>query len=232
MSVLQRKGKGGYSGLKKWFILNGNQGSGKDAFKTALSKYAKVKSISTVDIPKEIAKSLGWDGVKRDNDRNMLSDLKDWWTKYFDGSFKYVERELNNFLYGEKDSDVEIFTVDSREPEEIERLVRVLCFETILIERDSANHTASNHADSNVHEYKNYDYVIYNNGTLEDLDNLAKTFVENIVKGEPNVDCGDVSDVESDYDYVIYDNGTLEDLDTLAKTFVESICKSQGDNIN
>ena len=198
MSVLQRKSKGGYSGLKKWFILNGNQGSGKDAFKTALSKYAKVKSISTVDVPKEIAKTLGWDGVKRDSDRNMLSDLKDWWTKYFDGSFKYVERELNNFLYGEKDSDVEIFTVDSREPEEIERLVRVLCFETILIERDSANHTASNHADSNVHEYKNYDYVIYNNGTLEDLDNLAKTFVESICKSQGDNTNQEIYDTEEE----------------------------------
>ena len=200
MSVLQRKSKGGYSGLKKWFILNGNQGSGKDAFKKALSKYAKVKSISTVDVPKEIAKALGWDGVKRDSDRNMLSDLKDWWTKYFDGSFKYVERELNNFLYGEKDSDVEIFTVDSREPEEIERLVRVLCFETILVERDSANHTASNHADSNVHEYKDYDYVIYNNGTLEDLDVLAKTFVENICKSQNNDTNQEIYDMEGNND--------------------------------
>ena len=182
--------------MKKWFILNGNQGSGKDTFKQALSKYAKVKSISTVDVPKEIAKSLGWDGVKRDSDRNMLSDLKDWWTKYFDGSFKYVERELNNFLYGEKDSDVEIFTVDSREPEEIERLVRILCFETILVERDSASHTASNHADSNVHEYKNYDYVIYNNGTLEDLDNLAKTFVESICKSQGDNTNQEVYDTE------------------------------------
>ena len=182
--------------MKKWFILNGNQGSGKDAFKKALSKYAKVKSISTVDVPKQIATALGWDGVKRDSDRNMLSDLKDWWTKYFDGSFKYVERELNNFLYGERDSDVEILTVDSREPEEIERLVRVLCFETILVERDSANHTASNHADSNVHEYKDYDYVIYNNGTLEDLDALAKTFVENICKSQGDNTKREIYDTE------------------------------------
>lgn len=182
--------------MKSWFILNGNQGSGKDAFKQALSKYAKVKSISTVDVPKEIAKSLGWDGVKRDSDRNMLSDLKDWWTKYFDGSFKYVERELNNFLYSERDSDVEIFTVDSREPEEIKRLVRILCFETILVERDSASHTASNHADSNVHEYKNYDYVIHNDGTLEDLDDLAYAFVEYICKNQGNNTNQEIYDTE------------------------------------
>lgn len=177
MSVLQRKGKGGYSGLKKWFILNGNQGSGKDAFKEALSKHARVLSISTVDTPKMIAARLGWNGEKTDENRNMLSDLKDWWTKYFDGSYRYVASWWSYFL---DDDSLDILTVDSREPEEIERFVKNLDFETILVERDSANHTASNHADSNVHEYNNYDYVIYNNGTLEDLDNLAKAFVENI----------------------------------------------------
>lgn len=177
MSVLQRKGKGGYSGLKKWFILNGNQGSGKDAFKEALSKHARVLSISTVDTPKMIAKCLGWNGEKTDENRNALSDLKDWWTKYFDGSYKYVESWFSYFL---EDDSLDILTVDSREPEEIERFVNNFAFETILVERDSANHTASNHADSNVHEYDNYDYVIYNNGTLEDLDNLAKAFVEKI----------------------------------------------------
>lgn len=183
MSVLQRKGKGGYSGLKKWFILNGNQGSGKDAFKEALSKHARVLSISTVDTPKMIAKELGWNGEKTDENRNMLSDLKDWWTKYFDGSYEYVTDWLAYFLSGD---DFDILTVDSREPEEIERLVNNFDFETILVERDSANHTASNHADSNVHEYDNYDYVIYNNGTLEDLDDLAKAFVENICNSQNN----------------------------------------------
>lgn len=177
MSVLQRKGKGGYSGLKKWFILNGNQGSGKDAFKTALSKHARVLSISTVDTPKMIAREFGWNGEKTDENRNMLSDLKDWWTKYFDGSYHYVGRWLSYFL---DNDDFDILTVDSREPEEITRFVNEFGFYTILVERDSANHTASNHADSNVHEYDNYDYVIYNNGTLEDLDKLAKAFVENI----------------------------------------------------
>lgn len=195
MSVLQRESKGGYSGLKRWFILNGNQGSGKDAFKEALSKHSRVLSISTVDTPKTIAHGLGWNGEKTDENRNMLSDLKDWWTKYFDGSYKYVKSWLSYFL---DDDSLDILTVDSREPEEIERLVKDFNFETILVERDSANHTASNHADSNVHEYKNYDYVIYNNGSLEDLDALAKSFVENIVRGDPNVDYRDISNVESE----------------------------------
>lgn len=167
--------------MKRWFILNGNQGSGKDTFKKALKGYANVLSVSTVDTPKMIAGSLGWNGEKTDKDRDMLSELKDWWSKYFDGSYNYVKACLNHFL---EDGNYDILTVDSREPEEIERLVEDFGFETILVERDSASHTASNHADSNVHEYKNYDYVIYNNGTLEDLDVLAKSFVENICKEE------------------------------------------------
>lgn len=199
MSVLQRKGKGGYSGLKKWFILNGNQGSGKDAFKAALSMHARVVSISTVDTPKAIAREFGWNGEKTDENRNMLSDLKDWWTKYFDGSYHYVGRWLSYFL---DNDDFDILTVDSREPEEITRFVNEFDFETILIERDSANHTASNHADSNVHGYDNYDYVIYNNGTLEDLDNLAKAFVENICS-EPSP----YLSVDEDEEYKEENNG-------------------------
>ena len=140
-------------------------------------------SVSTVDTPKMIAKGLGWNGEKTDEYRNMLSELKDLWSKYFDGSYKHVKSWLNFFL---DSNDYDILTVDSREPEEIRRLVQDFGFETILVERDSANHTASNHADSNVHEYKDYDYVIYNNGTLEDLNILAKSFVENICKEKQN----------------------------------------------
>ena len=164
--------------MKKHFILNGKQGAGKDAFKSAMQKYAKVYSISTVDVPKSVAKSLGWNGEKTDKNRNMLSDFKDWWSKYFDGSYNYVKRELEKFM----ESSDEIFTVDSREPEEIQRLVNDFGFETILVERHSVTHTASNHADMNVYGYHNYDYTIYNDGSLEDLDVLAKAFVDSICK--------------------------------------------------
>ena len=66
----------------------------------------------------------------------------------------------------------------SREPEEINRFKKDLNAKTVLIYRPSTSLLQqSNDSDSNIMNYQ-YDYTIYNGGTLEELRNKAKNFLK------------------------------------------------------
>lgn len=58
-----------------------------------------------------------------------------------------------------------------REPEEIQRYVDYLDAITVLVDRNG--HIPNNHADQNVYDF-DYDVIIHNDDTLEDLDIVAK----------------------------------------------------------
>lgn len=142
--------------------------------------YAKVKIISTVDKVKEAYALLGWDGEKSEKHRKALSDIKDISTKALDHPFNYIKQNIDYFF--SPISDDEILFIHSREPEEIKRLVDCFGCKTLFIRNDSVPDITSNHADANVEKYKNYDYIINNNGDFKRLDAQAKNFVENLRK--------------------------------------------------
>ena len=158
---------------KRIFIINGSGGVGKDTFCEYVGKYAKVRVHSSVEEVKNIARLCGWSGSKEPKDRRFLSDLKDLLTKYNDLPFKGIESVVKRFY---KDTNEFLF-IHIREPEEIERAKQEFNAHTILVVNDNVKGIYSNHADGRVLEY-NYDVVIDNSGTLEDLDTLAKNFVE------------------------------------------------------
>lgn len=159
--------------------------SGKDSFCYRIkeimgNRYVHV--ISTVDIIKDIAFNLGWDGKKTPKDRKFLSDLKDLLTEWNDIPFKYVKNKIksieNTFEYYDVDFDISAIFIMCREPKEIERLKKELNAKTILVRRAEAEaKQSSNHADSEVFNY-NYDIIIDNNGTLLDLTHKALDFIE------------------------------------------------------
>lgn len=68
-------------------------------------------------------------------------------------------------------------------PEEISRAVETFGAETILIRNPGVRKIVSNHADANVERYK-YDYIIENDGTLEQLERVAKLFICDVICGE------------------------------------------------
>lgn len=168
----------------KIVIVNGRPGSGKTTFeeccKSILGVYCQMRS--TVDKIKDIAYRAGWDGKKTPEARKLLSDLKDLFTEFNDLPYRdivshigYYQAELAN--YGVFDHNA-LFFVDSREPEEIERFKQTLGAKTLLIKRAAAeNGDFSNHADANVNDYE-YDFVIDNNGTIADLQEAAKNFID------------------------------------------------------
>ena len=162
---------------KQWFILNGVARSGKDSVKYFMNYYYPLKSISTVDIIKRICKELGWNGEKDDAGRLALSEFKDLSTKHFDHPFEYVKKSLSEFK--NQNNEYKIFTVDVREPKDIKRLVDELGFKTILVRNNNIKHIPNNHADMEVENYQ-YDYIIDNNGTLDDLKLAVKSFLDNL----------------------------------------------------
>ncbi len=167
-------------------VINGKPESGKDAFagiikKMFSNKTTYINNISTVDNIKFLAKyHFGWDGIRDEKGRRLLSDLKDASTRYNLGPFLTVTGIIDTFnkTYNEINN---IWIIHSREPEDIQRFVdyyKENC-KTILIKRDNHNINISNHADADVDCF-DYDYILENNGSLEDFNNTCVNFIQTL----------------------------------------------------
>ena len=165
--------------MKKVFITNGSAGNGKDTFAEFLSKYISVFKYSSIDLVKEMFETVG---ISKDNKtekkRKLWSDGKDMLTQYDDIPFKDITSIVTDFKNNK--IETEVLLIDIREPEEIARAVETFGAETILIDNPNVRKIESNHADANVNNYE-YDYIIENDGTLEQLDAMAKFFVREII---------------------------------------------------
>jgi hypothetical protein len=129
---------------------------------------------SSVDHIKNVAKELGWNGGKSEEDRKFLSDLKDLATEYSDMPFKKMAHRIDIFKQHTK---YEVLFLHIREPHEIKRMVDYCNAKTLLIKNSRIAPIISNHADANVIDYE-YNYVVYNNGSLDDLEKQAVEFIE------------------------------------------------------
>lgn len=173
-----------YSSGLRIVIVNGKPGVGKTTFENLCKDIigrAFVDGRSTVDKVKEIAAMGGWNGIKDLKSRELLSNLKDIFTKYNDMPFNDVCRSLqlweDQLAYYQAGSHPHIFFIDDREPEHIQRLKEKLDAVTVLIRRPGDEDIeTSNHADKNVFNY-NYDWVINNNGSLGDLEEETERFI-------------------------------------------------------
>ena len=176
-------------------VINGAPCSGKDTFcnfvASELIKKIGIGScriISTVDFVKEVAKFCGWDGKKTPKNRKFLSDLKDLLTEWNDGPYNDIYDYFHKCKKywkecGYKEENCILFVM-CREPKEIQKIVDRLGAKTLLVRREAVEETAqSNHADKEVFNY-NYDITIVNNGTLDELNDVAITFCDSFLKGE------------------------------------------------
>jgi hypothetical protein len=169
--------------MKKIIVINGSGTSGKDEIAKIAQSFLKikVKVISSVDKVKEIAEQLGWYGHKNDLGRKFLSDLKDAWTNFNNGPLMDISKKIDEL---DSNQDWLIF-VHIREPEEIYKIKNFTGLKdnhgeivTLLIRRSNIE-KFNNHADQEVEEYP-YDYIIENNGTLYDLKEHVRLFLEDI----------------------------------------------------
>lgn len=167
--------------MKKIYITSGVGRSGKDTFCEFISKYIPTYKYSIVDLPKEAAKVLGWDGSKTEKDRKFLSDVMDLSTDYNDAPFKDVLSLATDFKNNKDFDEYDVLIIDMRDPKDIARAVETFGAETILIRNPNVRKIKSNHADREVENYE-YDYIIENDGTLEQLDKMAYLFSEQVIK--------------------------------------------------
>ncbi len=160
---------------KMVFIVNGKPRAGKDTFAEILNRYMVVYKYSAVTKVKEIAKQCGWTGAKEEKDRKFLHELKMLTSAYSDLPYQDVLDKIEKYRSGEILADV--FVVDVREPEEIDRLRKATGAITIYIENENVPAITSNDADANVANYE-YDFTIFNNGTIEEFEDNIMYFME------------------------------------------------------
>jgi hypothetical protein len=173
--------------VMKVIVINGYPQTGKDTFCEMASDFYNCITYSTVDTVKEIATIMGWDGTKTPENRAMLSELKDFTTKWFDMTFKemvdIIETEMafkskSICLNSRTSLCADFIFLHIREPKEICR-IKKWCDEKgveclfMCIQRDGTEGKQSNHADSDVNKI-DYDIYVENNGTVFDLRNKAE----------------------------------------------------------
>lgn len=167
-----------------YVVINGGPCAGKDTFCSLCAHYTNVINVSTVDFVKKAAQFCGWNGEKNAKSRKFLSDLKDLLTSWEDVPYRKtiaaIEEEYERLSSKGVDDDEIIAFIHCREPHEIARFKRDLGAKTVLMRRPALNETpTSNHADAEVENYC-YDYIIINDGTLEDLKHKAANFLESV----------------------------------------------------
>ena len=158
--------------LKQIFIINGMARCGKDTFAQILNEIIPTLKYSSIDKVKDIARLCGWNGVKTEKDRKFLSDLKLLTTEYSNMAFESIKSKVDDFLNDDKYS---IMLIDIREPSEIDKAKKEFNAKTILIENNNIKFINSNASDANVFNYV-YDFIVQNNGTLEDFRNNIYKF--------------------------------------------------------
>ena len=168
--------------MKKILIINGSGGVGKDTFVNALRAFVEVTHISIVETTKNLAKKIGWNGGKSERDRKFLSDLKMLIDDYNDYNYGYISNIVRNYLDTPSDS-ISLLCIDMRERPQIERAKEEFGAETVLVKRDSVQHITSNVADAGVFDME-YNYIIENDGTIEDLTRVAKSFIGLLIRFE------------------------------------------------
>ena len=174
----------------KLIIVNGQGGVGKGEFVKFIKEYDqsfighdRILQTSIIDRVKFIASMCGWTGVKELKDRAFLHDLKILLEKYNDLPYntitQLIKRNENTTL-----NDYPVYPyifIDVREPADIERFKKDFPDCTTILVKRGESKLFGNEADDSVFNFQ-YDYVIDNNRSLEDLQAAAQAFWDEIIQ--------------------------------------------------
>lgn len=156
--------------MSKVIIINGAGGVGKSTFVSLCHEIdSRVIETSTVDFVKEIALQAGWNGIKDEIGRRFISDLKDAMEHYHD----IPNQKIDEFIQSHPN---DIIFVNAREPHNIQYYQNKYNAISVLIKNCNIKQVKGNYADENVYNY-NYDVIIDNSSTLEELKRKAKWFL-------------------------------------------------------
>ncbi len=168
--------------MKLAIVINGSGGVGKDTLCEIAGKHYRVRNVSSITPIKNLAVQCGWQGEKTDRARKFLADLKRLTVEYNDYPTRWLEEEYRKFSQGNE----EIMFVHIREPEEIEKFVRVTGgkAKTLLVRGGArmANRVGryGNSADDDVERYR-YDYYFDNDQPLDKAEPLFLAALREII---------------------------------------------------
>ena len=160
--------------MSKVIVINGMGGVGKSTFVSLCREIdPRVIETSTIDFVKEVALQAGWDGVKDEDGRRLLSDIKDALERYDD----VPNKKIDEFIQSHPDN---IIFVNAREPHNIAYYQKKYGAISVLVTNPNASKVQGNHADENVNDYECYDFIIRNEKTIVELKNKAEIFMDYI----------------------------------------------------
>lgn len=194
-------------------LINGPAGAGKDTFIEMAKLVARMKyddehftiidSISAVDPIKDVARKLGWNGVKDETGRAALSDLKDYADSHFKTSMKYI---FDNIDSKRADGYVRLASeplIKSEAVPEVKAYITFVCVREskdakaiiehyddtdvevfgVYITRDDITKVSSNHADieAQVWDRECFPFLIRNVGTYGNLLDVAEMFLDGLL---------------------------------------------------
>lgn len=172
------------------FIINGSGGVGKDTFIQMIvdnMTHGYINNYSAIEPVRNMYDSYMKDyfdvNDKNETVRKILADTSAMLNENYDIAVNYISKNLIIFLSDDTDNNridgdmiSDIAFVHIREPKNIQKIVDKFGAYTILMTNKNVRHITSNESDKNVDDY-NYDKIIENNGTLEELDEKAKRFM-------------------------------------------------------
>lgn len=175
-------------------LLNGVSGSGKDAFVDIMQHEVTVcANFHRSDPFKGYLKSIGWNGVKDEKSRTALKYLVDIGEEsgYNEGKLCNVLlsiqianwarlEEFNTKILFYHVRDIGTIKHLKQSPKVIDCTAGVY---SMLIYRDSQPTEPNSWYDVNAHKNE-YDWVIYNDGTLQDLSCKATKFYKMLKEGQ------------------------------------------------
>lgn len=141
-----------------------------------LDTYYNVYKYSSIDIVKDMGEVCGINRNNKDEDtRKLWSDIKQLLIAYGNIPHKDISRLVKDFNDYKLPHD--LLLIDIREPEEIKAAIKDFDAITVLVKNNNVEHITSNNSDGRVFDLE-YDYVVDNSGSLEDLKEEVKKFVE------------------------------------------------------
>lgn len=167
----------------KIVIINGYPQSGKDTFVRFVNNTKVVVHNCHTSTPaKDAFITAGWDGRKTPEIRKALSDCMVLFEDLFGATSLHIDKQIQycRSLEIKNEGTLVVLFIHIREPENIAKYREILEngheVMTLLIDRETKE-DPSNTSDENVEGY-NYDYIIENNNSLEELQERAEAFVE------------------------------------------------------
>ena len=179
--------------LKNIYIICGKARSGKDTLVDLLKEYYTSKNKKYLELKytfylRKYTKNItGWDGSEDKKPRSFMQEIG---TLIRDYDNLYFSRRMLEDLYIYKDYYDVIFIDDTRMVNEIKEIKKVYPNSiTILIKRDTnelTNQEKHHITETSLDDFHDFDYVIDNNHSLDELKNNILKIVSEVENEEIN----------------------------------------------